>query len=131
MWAADNSYHVAMNERVAMAAVASLAMVLAGCGADQEPTDYAIENRNDFLVACARPLNDPRLLNDVCACAYDRIEMEYSFDDFVELDARLTADRQADAADLEVSGADTSTPSDLPAEIIEIVADCFIEEADL
>lgn len=104
-----------------------VAVLLGACGETQDPTDYAIENRNDFLTACARPLDDPRLLNDVCACTYDRIEAEYRFDEFAELDEELVAARLAESTQAAAGGA----TSGLPQEIIDIVADCFVEEAGL
>ncbi len=114
------------------------ALVVSGCGGDLEPTDYAVENRTGFLTACARPLDDPRLLNDVCACAYDRIEAELRFDEFVELDADLlelteTASSETESSGTALSGA-TVTGDEvqgLPEEIVQIIADCFVEEAGL
>ncbi len=99
------------------------------CGSDLEPTDYAVENRTGFLTACARPLDDPRLLNDVCACAYDRIENELRFDEFVELDTELLVDTESAASQAEVPQQVESV--ELPDEIVDIIADCFVEEAGL
>jgi len=106
------------------------ALVGAGCGDEQLPTDYGLENRAGFLTACARPLDDPRLLNDICACAYDQIEAEYRFDEFVEIDAELAA---AQLAGISSPDADDEPDAEvvLPEEITKILAECIIEEAEL
>ncbi len=111
-----------------------LAVGAAGCSNDLEPTDYAVENRTGFLTACARPLDDPRLLNDVCACAYDRIEAELRFEEFVDLDTELLTASQATTSDTATSDAraQPGTETDgLPEEIVQLIADCFVEEAGL
>jgi len=96
-----------------LAVVAALFFVLVGCS-EEEPTDYSATHREAFLDACSRPLDDPRLLSDVCGCVYDRIEDEVPFDQFQTISDGLLA-----------------PGADLPEEITEMVADCFVEEADL
>lgn len=102
------------------------ALALPGCADDEVPTDYTSANRNAFLTACSRPIDDPRLLSGVCDCVYDRLEFEMPFDDFVALDEALTPPEiEGDEA------VQTVPPVTLPEEITAIVAECFVEEADL
>ncbi len=137
-----------------------LVLILSGCS-EEEPTDYTSAHREAFLAACSRPLDDPRLLSDVCGCVYDRVEDEIRFDDFQQMSERLAvstsgtvAGGTASTADSEPvpdsstttddeseggsgEGSDTTADSSdadgagLPPEIAQLVADCFRSEADL
>jgi hypothetical protein len=98
--------------------LAVVAVVLFGCSAE-EPTDYTSAHRDAFLAACSSPLEDPRLLSDVCVCVYDRLESEVSFPRFVAISEALAA-------------AESSVdPASMPDELADAVADCMISEADL
>lgn len=107
---------------VSMAAL----FLLAGCGEEAIPTNYTASNRDAFLTACSQPLDDPRLLTEVCGCVYDRLEDELSFDEFVDLNQDLTIPETEEGDD-----AAPSISTVLPDEVNAIVADCFVEEADL
>lgn len=121
---------------VALATVGLVAVALAGCS-DEIPTDYTAEHREAFLAACSRPLDDPRLLSDVCGCVYDRIEDEVPFDEFQRLDARLAGiptETAAVATDTSVADAEvisSATGNELPVDVARLIADCFTLEADL
>lgn len=121
---------------IALAAVGLVAMALAACS-DEIPTDYTADHREAFLAACSRPLDDPRLLSDVCGCVYDRIEDEVPFDEFQRIDARLagitseTAAVATDTSAVEAEVIPLATGNELPVEIARLVADCFTLEADL
>ncbi len=125
---------------VVVAVLAGLATAgLAACS-DDEPVDYTAAHREAFLAACSRPLDDPRLLSDVCGCVYDRVEDEVSFGEFQRLDSLLAgeaaaagvvADTDADGADADGAVAPPTTATELPTEIAQLVADCFTTEADL
>ncbi len=112
-------------------------MSLAACS-EEVPTDYTAAHREAFLAACSRPIDDPRLLSDVCGCVYDRIEDEVSFDRFQQMSERLaeapsstsTPESDDDAA-VDGSGDTTATGAALPDEIARLVAECFTVEADL
>lgn len=126
--------HIATRLTV-IVAVALSAVCLTACS-EEVPTDYTAAHRDAFLAACSRPLDDPRLLSDVCACVYDRIEDELPFAEFQRIDERLAGTPAATAgvatdtssADREVT---PSTVEELPVEIARLVADCFTLEADL
>ena len=96
-----------------LAGVALVSMMAASCG-EEEPTDYTAAHREAFLSACSRPLDDPRLLSDVCGCVYDRIEDEMSFTEFERISGRIVA-----------------PGAELPGGIADMVAECFVSEADL
>ena len=101
-------------------ALGCLAFVgLAGCG-EEAPADYTAAHREAFLAACSSPLDDPRLLSDICVCVYDRLESEVSFTRF-----------QAISDSLAILDAETTDPPDMPDEVADAVADCFLSEADL
>jgi len=104
---------MSLRTRLALAVVLLAAMATAACGQD-EATDYTSAHRDAFLAACSRPLDDPRLLSDVCACVYDEMEQEIPFSEFERISEALES---------------PSTP--LPDEIAQAVADCFVREADL
>jgi hypothetical protein len=78
-------------------------------------TGYTDENREAFVAACTIPREDPTLIRDVCECTYERIEATLPFADFVAIEERLQLDALAP----------------LPGEITELMADCFVEVADL
>ncbi len=89
--------------------------VLAGCGEELAVTDYTSASKEDYLLACADPLEDPSLVSDVCRCVYDQVEGEYSFDEFAQLDVALRNDQLAP----------------LPDNVIEAMSDCFLSESGL
>ena len=122
--------------RIAVVAIAGVALAgLVGCSEDV-PTDYAAAHREAFLAACSRPLEDPRLLSDICGCVYDRIEDEVPFDRFQQVSERLSATPSSNVAtDPDTTGESGAAPSvaaaPLPDEITRLIADCFTVEADL
>ncbi|MEM7275489.1 MAG: hypothetical protein AAF547_20605 [Actinomycetota bacterium] len=99
--------------RLLASAVLAAAMLVA-CGEDPQ-TDFTPANRSDFMAACSQPLDDGPLITSVCQCVFERSQDEIPFADFAEIDAALRADPAAV----------------LPVEITDLVAECFIEEAEL
>jgi len=94
------------------------ALFLFGCS-EEVATDYSSAHRDAFLAACSSPLEDPRLLVDVCVCVYDHLESEVSFPRFVAISEALVA----------VDG--VVGQASMPDELADAVADCVISEADL
>lgn len=88
---------------------------LPGCGDEPVVEDFATTNEEGFLTACAQPIDDPRLVSDVCRCVYDRIEDETSYDDFATMDLALS----------------TNPTAALPDELVEAISDCFAAESGL
>lgn len=88
---------------------------LAGCS-EPEQESFSGENKDAFLAACVDPLDDSALIADVCGCVYDRALEQYTdFNDFVAVDDLLSADPE----------------QELPQELIDVMAGCFIVEAEL
>ncbi len=102
--------------RLALALIALVGLAAASCG-DEVATDYTSAHRDAFLAACSSPLDDPRLLSDICVCVYDRLEDEISFSRFEAISESLVT-------------VDGSEPP-LPDEVVDAIADCFVSEADL
>ena len=119
---------------VGVVAAVLLALGLAACS-EEVVTDYSAVHRDAFLDACSRPLDDPRLLSDVCVCVYDRIEDEVPFDEFEQMSERLAGSTAAAASTTtNTSGeadVEQAADADLPDDIAIMVADCFTAEADL
>lgn len=92
-----------------------LAVGVAGCGEEPVVEDFTAANQDAFLTACARPIDDPRLLSDVCRCVFDRAEDELGYERFNAIDAELRADPTAE----------------LPEDVVDILTDCFIDESGL
>ena len=102
---------------------------LAACS-EEVPTDYTVAHREAFLAACSRPLDDPRLLSDVCGCVYDRIEDEIPFAEFERMSEQLAGTAAVAATSTSIAGVEETKPP-LPSGIAALVADCFTAEADL
>lgn len=120
---------------VVVIALGLSAFGLAACS-DDIPTDYTAAHREAFLDACSRPLDDPRLLSDICGCVYDRVEDEMPFHEFQRIDERLaTTPATAAGVEADTGAATGAAPSivteGLPDEVARLVADCFMLEADL
>lgn len=104
---------------------------------EEIPTDYTAAHREAFLAACSRPLDDPRLLSDVCGCVYDRIEDEMPFDEFQRMSEGLAGTPAVTAGVATGTSADeaevtsSTAGGQLPVEIARLVADCFTLEAEL
>lgn len=94
--------------------VAVAAVALAACG-EEPPSDFSPTNRADFMAACSEPLEDGPLVTSVCQCVFERSQDEIVFADFVDIEAALRAD--------------PAVP--LPIELTDLVAECFIEAAEL
>ena len=94
--------------------VVGLGLSFAACSVE-EPTEFTDENRSGFMAACNLPFEDPQLVTAVCGCAFARTEEELSFGRFAAIEEQLKEDPE----------------QQLPAEISEIIAECFIAEAEL
>lgn len=92
----------------------AVGLTAAGCGVEP-PTDFTADTRSGFMAACSRPLEDPQFVTEICRCVFLGAAGELSFDRFAAVDERLRADPEAE----------------LPAEIVDIIADCVIEVAEL
>ncbi len=90
------------------------ALTLVAC-AEEEPTEFTDDNRSGFLAACSQPLDDSRLVNQICQCVFDETQSAIPFAEFSEIDAALIE----------------NPDSALPAEITQIISDCVVEEADI
>jgi hypothetical protein len=84
---------------------------LSGCGEEQADVDFT----EDFLTACSDPLDDPRLVGDICQCVFERSQRAFGIERWQAIDEEMKVD--ADAG--------------LPDELVELLADCIIEEGDL
>lgn len=103
-----------MNRLVGCALVVLGALGLAAC-AEEEPTEFGEDNRDGFAAACSQPLEDSRLVSDICQCVFDETTSNIVFSEFAALDTRLTENAELS----------------LPIEVTDIIADCVLEEADL
>lgn len=128
------SARVNVAPRAVMTGVVLLLFGLTACS-EELPTDYTAAHREAFLAACSRPVDDPRLLSDVCVCVYDRIEDQVAFNEFLRMSERLAgsvASTTAPAPDsADETGEVSAVVEDLPDDITRMVADCFTTEADL
>lgn len=91
-----------------------LLVVLSSCGTEA-PTEYSVENQEAFMAACADAEVDGIFQQRVCLCVYEEAESTVAFERFLEINEQLE--------DVE----DTSLPEDL----LDLVAQCAIEEGDL
>ncbi len=107
---------------VGAALLATLALVAAAC-AEDEPEDFTADNRTAFLTACAQPLEDDRLISEICECVFDETQGQLGFERFREIDGELLV--QAD------DEAETELEPRLPDDLAEIIAACVVTEAEL
>lgn len=92
----------------------AIGLLGAACS-EEEPTDFSADNRSGFMAACSLPLDDSRLVSDICQCVFEETQDEIPFSQFAATDARLK-----------------ETPERLLTDqITGIIADCVIEEAEL
>ena len=100
-------------------AIVALALVtgslLAVACSEEEPQGFTSDNQSGFLAACTLPLEDSRLTSAICQCVFDESQVEIPFTRFDAIERRLREDPD----------------QELPDELVEIVAQCFIDEAEL
>lgn len=96
-----------------LAPVALVAALVSGCG-EGPPAAYTDETRSNVLAPCHAE-TDPAMVGDVCACTYRSIRTGVPFDRFRQIDQQLREDPTAP----------------LPDDLVELLADCVIEVADL
>jgi hypothetical protein len=103
--------------RLAMTATGLLTglLGLGACGSDVEGDDYSGANRDAFVAACTSSEVDDRLIRDVCECTWDRIEGSLPYPRFAEIEEALRLD----------------TLAPLPDEVTDLIAECFLSEAEL
>lgn len=99
--------------------MASLLASAAACGEDVQ-IDFAQENADAFMAACTTSPEDLLLYTRLCQCVIDTAQARLRFAEFAQIDA-----------DLRAEGVDGAPAPELPPEIVDIVAECVIEEADL
>lgn len=107
--------HDMRGSRVGRWVVAVVAVFGVGCGDEVVETSYTELNRDAFMAACTDGSVDLRLVGDVCECTYDEIETNLALEDLIALEESLKLD----------------SLSPLPESVAEILADCFVAEADL
>lgn len=100
--------------RLRIIATGALLACLAACGAEA-PTEYSQENEDAFLAACSDAAIDGIFEQRVCRCVYQEAEATIAFDRFLEINEQL---------------ADAESPV-LPDDLLDLIADCVIEEGDL
>lgn len=91
-----------------------LLVVLAGCGTET-PTEFSVENQEAFMASCVDAEVDGIYQQRVCLCVYQEAESTIAFERFLEINNQLE---------------DAEDPS-LPDDLLELVAQCAIEEGDL
>lgn len=93
------------------------ALVLVGalgavaCGEEQAEVDFT----EDFLTACSDPLEDARLVGDICQCVFERSQRTIDIERWQTLDEELKA----------------NPDQGLPPELVELLADCIVDEGEL
>ncbi len=93
-----------------------LAFGLVGAGCAPEPqTEYSQETEDNFFAACTDPLSDALLHTRLCQCVYQRVRIQVPYGRLAVLDEEMVADPE-----LKLEG-----------ELVEIIAECVIEEGDL
>lgn len=90
-------------------------LLLGACGSDV-PADYSAETTDDFFAACTEPVEDSILRTRLCQCVIDTIQVEIPYEEFVELDAELAVEEPRIAT---------------PPVLVDVIARCVIDEADL
>lgn len=91
-----------------------LGLGLTACS-EEPPNDFTADTRSGFMAACSVPLEDSRLVSDICQCVFEETQAEVLFDRFAEIDQELKENPEQPLSD----------------EITGIIADCVIEEGDL
>lgn len=98
---------------VALIVCGVLVFLLAGCG-EEKVEAFTLDNKEGFMKACVDSDIDTELMTVVCGCVIEELE-SYDYDEFETLDAALVDDPDAQ----------------LPGAVSDVVADCFIEAAEL
>ncbi len=101
-----------MPPRLLLVALAVFGLV--GCSPEVQ-TDYDAQNSDNFFAACTDPTIDDLIYTRLCQCVIEEVRSTVSYDRFVELD------------DLMVENPEGAVPD----EVVDIVADCVISEAEL
>lgn len=112
--AASKTMHRGSRSMYSLLAVGLLTFGVSACGAET-PTEYSAENRDAFMAACVDGPVDGIYQQRVCLCVYEEAETNIPFERFLEIEDQLT---------------DVENP-DLPEDLLELVAQCVIEEGDL
>jgi hypothetical protein len=83
----------------------AVVLVVAAACADEPADEYSEATERAFMRACVAGLGDD--LEEVCECSYERIERRVPFEEYEDMNRRLTNDRD-----------------DIPDELVDIVAAC-------
>ncbi len=89
------------------------------CGSEPQ-LDFTQENTDSFLAACTTTPDDLLLHARICQCVIDTAEARLRFTEFEAFEDQLTAET-----------ADGAPPAALPPAVVELVAECVIEEGGL
>lgn len=91
-----------------------VAALASGCGGE-ERTAFDDDNQAAFLAACTDQSADELVQQRVCLCVIEEAQRSISFARFEEINTLLATDPAAP----------------LPDDIVELLARCVVEEADL
>ncbi len=97
-----------------------LAVSLAVSCGGEEQIDFAQSNADSFMASCTSIDDDPILQTQICQCVIDTAEARLRFAEFDEMEAAL-----------KVEVADGAAPPPLPPVMVEIIAECVVEEGEL
>lgn len=103
-----------MKVSLALLALVAAPLLAVACS-DEEPQGFTRDNQSGFLAACTLPLEDSRLTSAICQCVFDEGQVRIPFGRFAAIERELLEDPD----------------QELPQELVEIVAQCVIEEAEL
>lgn len=101
---------------------AGLVLLVLGATACSEEAqlDFEQENADSFMAACTSTIDDVLIQTQICQCVIDTAEARLRFSEFETIETDLEA---------EVEEGESAPP--LPPEMVEIVAECVIEEGEL
>lgn len=102
-----------------VAALAVIALGAAAC-AEEVQLDFEQQNADSFMAACTSATDDPLIQTQVCQCVIDTAEARLRFSEFETIEGGL---------EVEVEEGASAPP--MPPELVEIVAECVIEEGKL
>ena len=102
--------------KVVLAILTLIAIPLTAAACSQEePQEFTNDNRDGFLAACTEQLEDTRLTSAICQCVFDESQVRIPFVRFTTIERELQEDRERE----------------LPEELVDIIAQCVIDEGEL
>ncbi len=110
---------VPLLRRVPISGAIVVVLLAASCGGEEQ-IDFAQSNADSFMASCTSIDDDPILQTQICQCVIDTAEARLRFAEFDEMEAAL-----------KVEVADGEAPPPLPSVMVDIIAECVIEEGGL